>query len=127
MLNTMILQLFIFSLAFVFNYGYDADAIAQAACAGRSPGGFVAAVRRDCGVNKPTCSTVCQNAITGMRAIYGQQGSTSSTCFEAFHFYYKHATLTPDEKGKPLMAMYRYGIGGCQHTSCGPNFCCCRA
>ena len=61
---------------------YDADAIAQAACAGSSPGGFVAAVRRDCGVNKPTCSTVCQNAITGMRAIYGEQGSARYSLFK---------------------------------------------
>ena len=51
----------------------------------------------------------------------------SSTCFEAFHFYYKHATLIPDDKGKALMAMYRYGTSGCQSTSCGPNFCCCKA
>ena len=43
---------------------YDADAIAQAACAGSFPGGFVAAVRRDCSLNRPTCSTICQNAIS---------------------------------------------------------------
>ena len=55
--------------------GFDADAIAQAACAGSSAGGFVAAIRRNCGTGKPTCDSICQNAITGMRAIYGQQGS----------------------------------------------------
>ncbi|XP_022311859.2 uncharacterized protein LOC111117071 [Crassostrea virginica] len=123
----MIWQLFILSLAVVVSHGFDADAIVQAACAGSSSGGFVAAIRRNCGTDKPTCDSICQNAITGMRAIYGQQGSASSTCFEAFHFYYKHATLSPDDKGKALMAMYRYGTSGCQSTSCGPNFCCCKA
>eukprot|EP00105_Crassostrea_gigas_P021646 XP_011440852.1 PREDICTED: uncharacterized protein LOC105337689 [Crassostrea gigas] len=120
-------RLIILSLVFAVGaHAFDADAIAQAACAASSPGGFVSAIRRTCSGTQASCNTICSNAISGMRAIYGNQGSTTGTCFQAFHFYYKHATLKPEEKGKALLAMHRYR-DGCNSTSCGPNFCCCKA
>eukprot|EP00105_Crassostrea_gigas_P021645 XP_011440851.1 PREDICTED: uncharacterized protein LOC109617054 [Crassostrea gigas] len=127
MKSAFVSRLIILSVVFAETYAYDADAIVQAACAASSTGGFVSAIRRTCGGTQATCDAICGSAISGMRDIYGNQGSTTGTCFEAFHFYYKHATLTPEEKGKALMAMHRYGVSGCQSTGCGPNFCCCKA
>lgn len=56
---------------------YDADAIAQAACAASASGGFVSAIRRTCGSGQASCATICSNAISSMRAIYGNQGSAT--------------------------------------------------
>ncbi|XP_062591557.1 uncharacterized protein LOC134253054 [Saccostrea cucullata] len=106
--------------------GFDAGAIAQAACAGSvSNNHFVSAIRRPCGIG-PSCNTLCRNAIGSMRDIYGNQGSRTGRCFQAFHFYYKYSPQNPQSTGTAQMAMYRYG-NGFNWTSCGPNFCCCQA
>lgn len=62
---------------FFFGKAYDADAIVQAACAASSSGGFVSAIRRTCGGTQATCDAICGSAISGMRDIYGNQGSTT--------------------------------------------------
>lgn len=69
--NCILIQLFFFGKA------YDADAIVQAACAASSSGGFVSAIRRTCGGTQATCDAICGSAISGMRDIYGNQGSTT--------------------------------------------------
>lgn len=56
---------------------FDADAIAQAACAASTSSGFVSAIRRTCGSGQDSCNTICSNAISSMRAIYGIQGSAT--------------------------------------------------
>ncbi|XP_061183248.1 uncharacterized protein LOC133191513 [Saccostrea echinata] len=108
------------------SYGQDPDNIVQAACAAIPTGGFVSVIRKQCGGSK-TCATVCKEAGASMRAIYGNQGSTKPTCFNAFHFYYNARYLHPKKIGKARLAMYKYGSAGCHATYCGPNFCCCRA
>ncbi|XP_061193267.1 uncharacterized protein LOC133201481 [Saccostrea echinata] len=117
---------FIFSILVAATKGFDADAIVQAACAASATNShFVSAIRKPCGTG-PSCNTICQNAISSMRAIYGNQGSATGSCFQTFHFYYKYSPLTPEQTGSAQFAMYRYG-NGCGSTGCGPNFCCCQA
>lgn len=56
---------------------FDADAIAQAACSASTSDGIVSAIRRTCGSGQDSCNTICSNAISSMRAIYGIQGSAT--------------------------------------------------
>ncbi|XP_062590209.1 uncharacterized protein LOC134251804 isoform X3 [Saccostrea cucullata] len=106
---------------------FDTDAIAQASCAGIAPEGhFVAAIRRECGTDKLSCNTICTGGIASMRSIYGNQGSPTAVCFGSFHIYQKRITLQPEDKGRAGMAMHKCK-NGCDITSCGPNYCCCRA
>ncbi|XP_055996632.1 uncharacterized protein LOC130046927 [Ostrea edulis] len=106
--------------------GHYADHIAQASCAASFSGGFVSAIRRDC-ESKKTCATICREGISSMRAIYGNQGSSTATCFNAFHFYYGHPNLHPKTRGRSFMAMYPYGPRACHSAFCDPNVCCYRA
>lgn len=69
-----------------FGKAYDADAIVQAACAASSSGGFVSAIRRTCGGTQATCDAICGSAISGMRDIYGNQGSTTYVSINLFAF-----------------------------------------
>lgn len=69
-----------------FGKAYDADAIVQAACAASSTGGFVSAIRRTCGGTQATCDAICGSAISGMRDIYGNQGSTTYVSINLFVF-----------------------------------------
>lgn len=78
--NCILIQLFFFGKA------YDADAIVQAACAASSTGGFVSAIRRTCGGTQATCDAICGSAISGMRDIYGNQGSTTYVSINLFVF-----------------------------------------
>lgn len=74
----------VFWLNIFFWKAYDADAIAQAACAGSSSGGFVSAIRRACDGTQATCDSICGSAISGMREIYGNQGSTTYVLINVF-------------------------------------------
>ncbi|XP_062576411.1 uncharacterized protein LOC134238305 [Saccostrea cucullata] len=103
------------------SFGQGPDNIVQAACAASFSGGFVSAIRKKCGGSK-TCATVCKEAGASMRTIYGHQGSTIPTCFNAFHFYYRARYLHPKTVGKARLAMYRYGSAGCHASYCGPNY-----
>lgn len=76
----------VFKFNIFFGKAYDADAIVQAACAASSTGGFVSAIRRTCGGTQATCDAICGSAISGMRDIYGNQGSTTYVSINLFVF-----------------------------------------
>ncbi|XP_022330046.2 uncharacterized protein LOC111128609 [Crassostrea virginica] len=131
-MNTkIVLKACVFCVLFVITIGLSDDEMMQAACAAVGPSsGFISAVRRrTChGSNDESCETICRYATCSMRNIYGNQGSTSGTCFEAFHLYQKRNTLKNGETGKAAIAILRYGKPSCKsRTVCGPNYCCCRA
>lgn len=89
-----------------FGKAYDADAIVQAAYAASSTGGFVSAIRRTCGGTQATCDAICGSAISGMRDIYGNQGSTTyvSTYLHStgkgFNIFYFDISLPNIELGE---------------------------
>lgn len=78
---------------FFFGKAYDADAIVQAAYAASSTGGFVSAIRRTCGGTQATCDAICGSAISGMRDIYGKQGSTTYVSINLFVFNRKRVLI----------------------------------
>ncbi|XP_062609550.1 uncharacterized protein LOC134276112 [Saccostrea cucullata] len=105
--------------------GYP-DLLVQSACAGQSEtSGHVAAVRRTCSNEAPSCDTVCKAATPQMKARVNE-GSKEATCFMSFHFYDGDKKIKPGAPGKFNRLMYRYHPGACSGQYCGPNFCCCR-
>ncbi|XP_061174570.1 uncharacterized protein LOC133183653 [Saccostrea echinata] len=105
--------------------GYP-DLLVQAACAGHSKTpGHVAAVRRTCSNEAPSCDTVCKSATPQMKARVNE-GSKEATCFMSFHFYDGDKKIKPGVAGKFNRLTYRYTPGACSGQYCGPNFCCCR-
>eukprot|EP00105_Crassostrea_gigas_P021638 XP_011440842.1 PREDICTED: uncharacterized protein LOC105337683 isoform X3 [Crassostrea gigas] len=119
-------KIFTFSVLLAITTALTDDEIAQAACVAIAPSGFVSAIRKPCNRNNPSCNTLCRDAACSMRKIYGNQGSTSGTCFQTFHIYGRRNTLKNSDMGKAHMAIYKIG-NGCGNTNCGPNFCCCKA
>lgn len=112
--NCILIQLFFFGKAY--------DAIVQAACAATSSGGFVSAIRRTCGGTQATCDAICGSAISGMRDIYGNQGSTTYVStylhstgkgFNIFYFDISLPNIVLGEKCKcsawsKLLQVYNY-------------------
>nr|XP_034307859.1 uncharacterized protein LOC105337688 isoform X2 [Crassostrea gigas] len=79
---TIVYKLILFGVMFAAITAFDADAIAQAACSASTSDGIVSAIRRTCGSGQDSCNTICSNAISSMRAIYGIQGSATAALFK---------------------------------------------
>ncbi|CAH1783448.1 unnamed protein product, partial [Owenia fusiformis] len=108
------------------DYSNYYDEIAEAACtAMNTAGGFTYAVRRECPTSR-TCSVICSNQ--SLRAQDGQVASRSMRCLNALHVYnnrpqFAHGHTSGIEK----LSLKTYRYNSCTGSSCGPNYCCCRA
>jgi len=93
----------------------DAQILAEATCtAMNTKSGWTFAVRRPCITgSQTTCAHIC-NGLSESQA--GQL-----ECFNSLHIYGRQPASSTSTIG---LKTYRYN--NCFHTSCGPNYCCCR-
>lgn len=113
---------------FIVGHHQLEDVLAQSSCVAymsHNPYGWVYAVRRIC-TNTATdsCYKVCSSDALHLQdtqtAYYPNWG-----CLGAIHIYYNRPSTQFGNPPRLGLKTLFYGYESCNHTNCGPNFCCC--